>query len=297
MDRLDAIRLFVRLVESGSFSAVGREEGIGQPAVSKQIAALERYLGAQLVLRSSRRLSITDAGLSFYESARQLLDDFDAAESSVGERLLAPRGLVKVSTAPAHGRLCITPLLAEFFRRCPQVSVELSSAERSIDLVAEGFDLAIRHGKLQDSTLTARKLADTPMILAASADYLATRGEPMTLDELSGHHCIVFARGRERLPWEFLLGRETLRYPPQGSLLTGDAEQIRAAVLLGLGISQAPLWLFQQEINQGKVRALLQHMQPPPLPIHLVYPSGRRMPMRVRVFVDYLLSAYGGMNQ
>lgn len=292
MDRLDAIRLFVRLVECGSFSAVGREEEIGQPAVSKQIAALERHLGAQLVLRTSRQVVITEAGQTFYESAKQWMDDFDAIESSVGVRQQSPRGLVRLNTAPAHGRLYVTPLLPEFFRRYPDVSVELSVSERHVDMVGEGVDLAIRHGRLVDSSLTARKLSETDFVLVASPGYLAAKGVPTRLSDLNTHTCVVFARGRERRPWSLKVGKETVSYVPHGSLLTGDAEHIRAAVLSGLGISQVPFWLLADEIRSGLVKILMPDLQPERVPIHLVYPAGRRVPMRVRVFMDYLVAAF-----
>jgi LysR family transcriptional regulator for bpeEF and oprC len=290
MDRLDAMRLFVRLVECGSFSAVGREEGIGQPAVSKQIAALERHLGAQLVLRNSRNVVITDAGQAFYESAKQLIDDFDAVESSVGDRQQSPHGLVRVSTAPGHGRLCVTPLLAEFFRLYPQVSVEISVSERPVDLVAEGIDIAIRHGRLLDSSLTAQQWSETDFVLAASPAYLAAHGTPSNLSDLDHHTCIVFARGRERYPWRFHSDQQAVSYMPRGSLLTGDAEHVRAAVLCGLGVAQAPRWLLEDEIRSGQVSVLLPALQPERLPLNIVYAAGRRVPMRVRVLIDYLLA-------
>ncbi|WP_186182655.1 LysR family transcriptional regulator [Burkholderia gladioli] len=292
MDRLDAIRLFVRLVERGSFSAVGREQGIGQPAVSKQIAALERHLGAQLLLRTSRRIAVTDAGQAFYESARQLVEDFDAVESSVGERQQSPRGLVRLNTAPGHGRLWITPRLPEFFVRHPEVTVELSVSERNVDLVGQGIDLAIRHGKLVDSSLIARRLGETALVLVASRDYLATHGTPARLDDLDAHRCIVFSRECEPYPWALRVGREALSYRPRGSLLTGDAEHVRAAVVNGLGISQAPLWLLEDEIRAGRVQVLLPRLQPEPLPIHLVHAAGRRVPMRVRVLIDFLVEIF-----
>ncbi|TAM20972.1 MAG: LysR family transcriptional regulator [Rhodanobacter sp.] len=292
MDRLNAIRLFVRLVECGSFSAVGREEGIGQPAVSKQILALERYLGAQLVLRTSRQITITEAGQTFYASAKQLVDGFDALESSVGERQQSPRGTLRINTAPAHGRLCITPLLPGFFRRYPDVAIELSVSERHVDLVGDGIDLAIRHGRLVDSTLTARKLSETDFVLVASPGYLAAKGLPTRLADLDRHACIAFAKDRERYPWSLKVKREKVSYVPRGSLITGDAEQIRAAVLCGLGIAQAPYWLVADEIRSGVVQVLLPELQPERVPIHLVYPSGRRIPMRLRVFIDYLVSAF-----
>lgn len=292
MDRLDAIRLFVRLVECGSFSAVGREQGIGQPAVSKQIGALERHLGAQLVIRTSRQLAITEAGQTFYESAKQWVDDFDALESSVGERQQSPRGVVRLNTAPGHGRLCITPLLPEFFRRYPDVAIELSVSERYADLVGEGIDLAIRHGRLLDSSLTARKLSETDFVLVASPGYLAANGVPTRFADLDKHTCIAFAKDGERSPWSLRVGQNSVSYVPRGSLLTGDAEHIRAAVLCGLGISQAPFWLLAEEIRSGQVQVLLPELQPETVPIHLVYAAGRRVPMRVRVLMEYLVSAF-----
>jgi DNA-binding transcriptional LysR family regulator len=292
VDRVNAIRLFVRLVECGSFSAVGREEGIGQPAVSKQIGALERHLGAQLVLRTSRQVVITEAGQSFYESARQLMDDFDALESSVGDRQQSPRGVVRVNTAPAHGRLCITPLLPDFFRQYPDVVIELSVSERHVDLVGDGVDLAVRHGRLVDSSLTARQLTETDFVLVASPGYLAAKGMPVRLADLDQHTCIVFSKGRERYPWSLKVGQEAISYVPHGSLLTGDAEHIRAAVLCGLGIAQAPFWLLAQEIRSGQVQVLLPELQPERVPIHLVYPAGRRVPTRVRMLIEYLVAAF-----
>ncbi|WP_218179158.1 LysR family transcriptional regulator [Pseudomonas gingeri] len=289
---MSAIRLFVRLVECGSFSAVGRAEGIGQPAVSKQIGALERHLGAQLVMRTSRQVVITEAGQTFYESARKLVDDFDALESSVGDRQKSPEGLIRVNTAPAHGRLCITPLLPEFFRQFPNIAIEVSVSERHVDLVGDGIDLAIRHGRLVDSSLTARKLSETDFVLVASPAYLALMGVPTRLADLDQHRCIVFTKNRDRYPWSLKVGQEIVSYVPHGALLTGDAEHIRTAVLSGLGIAQAPFWLLAQEIRSGQVQVLLPALQPERLPIHLVYPAGRRVPMRVRMFIEYLVSAF-----
>lgn len=293
MDRLDAIRLFVRLVECGSFSAVGREEGIGQPTVSKQISALEQYLGAQLVLRTSRQVVITAAGQAFYESAKRWMEDFDSLESSVGTRQQSPQGLVRLTTAPAYGRLCVTPLLPEFFRHYPHVALELSVSERQVDLVGEGLDLAIRHGPLIDSSLTARKLSETESLLVASPGYIAAKGRPARLADLDEHTGVVFARNHERRPWRFKVGRETVHRVPRGSFVTGDAEQVRAAVLHGLGIAQAPRWLFGAEIDTGQVEVLLPEFQPERMATHLVYPAGRRVPTRVRVVIDYLMSALG----
>jgi LysR family transcriptional regulator for bpeEF and oprC len=292
MDRLDAMRLFVRLVETGSFTAVARAESLGQPAVSKQISALERYLGAQLLTRTSRHVSVTEVGQTFYASAKAVLDDFDAAESSVGDRQLSPSGLIRLSTSPAHGRLCITPLLHEFFRRYPNVEIQMSVSERHVDLVADGIDLAIRHDLMQDSSMIARKLCDSPFVLVASRSYIATHAPLTRLDDLAEHDCVVFAHGQERRPWIFGVGNEKVAHTPRGPFMTGDAEQIRAAILCGLGIAQVPAWVVAPEILAGDVQVLLPHLQRESVATHLVHSAGRRVPMRVKLLMDYLHTAF-----
>ncbi|MBN3810344.1 LysR family transcriptional regulator [Paraburkholderia sp. Ac-20347] len=292
MDRLDAMRLFVRLVETGSFTAVARAEGMGQPAVSKQIGALERYLGAPLLARTSRRVSVTDAGQTFYASAKALLDDFDLAESAVGVRQQSPRGLIRLSTSPVHGRLCITPLLPAFFQRYPDVEIQMSVSERQVDLIGDGIDLAVRHGRMQDSSMIARKLCDSPFVLVASRAYLATHAAPAHPDDLDAHACVVFAHGRERRPWIFGSGDEAMAYLPRGPFTTGDAEQIRAAILSGLGVAQVPAWVVAPEIATGDVQVLLPQFQRDSLPTHLVHPAGRRVPMRVKLLMDFLQAAF-----
>lgn len=293
VDRLDAMRLFVRLVETGSFTAVARAEGMGQPAVSKQIGALERYLGAQLLARTSRQVSVTEAGHAFYASAKALLDDFDIAESSVGDRQQSPRGLIRLSTSPVHGRLCITPLLPEFFRRYPDVEIQISVSERHVDLIGDGIDLAVRHGLMRDSSMIARKLSDSPLLLVASREYIGAHKKPRRIDDLDAHQCVVFAHGRDRRPWMFDSGHGAVSYMPSGAFTTGDAEQVRSAILCGLGIAQVPAWVVAPEIASGEVQVLLPRTQCDSVSTHLVHPAGRRVTMRVKVLMDYLIEAVG----
>ncbi|THD64315.1 LysR family transcriptional regulator [Phenylobacterium sp.] len=294
MDRLDALRLFVRVVESGSFSAAAREAGVGQSAVSKQIAALEARLGAQLVRRTSRSMSLTDAGQGFYESAVRLVDEFEAAESLIGRGQSAPSGLVRVTTAPVFGRLYVVPRLPAFFARYPDISIELSASERAVNLIEEGVDLAIRHGVLADSALIVRKLANAPFATVASPAYLAARGVPATPTELQGHACLIFAPHREVRPWEFRDGAGVVLHHPAANFRTGDAEQIRAAVLAGLGLSHGPIWLFAPEIASGEVRVVLGAYAPGPLAVSAVHPAGRRLPTKLRVLIDFLAEAFAG---
>ena len=183
MDQLEAIRMFVRVVDSGSFSAVARESGIGQPAVSKQIAALESRLGAQLLRRTSRSLSVTEAGQDFYESAVRLVDDLETAVSRVGRGQTAPSGLVRVTVAPVFGRVHVLPRLGEFFARFPDISVEIVVTDRAVDLVQEGVDVAIHNGPLTDSTVVVRKIATTPVV-TIRPEWGSDRciGPPLPLD-------------------------------------------------------------------------------------------------------------------
>ena len=292
MDRLDAIRLFVRVVESGSFSAVARETGVGQSAVSKQIAALEAHLGAQLMRRTSRSMTLTDAGQTFYESAVRLVGEFEAVESSIRRGQSTPSGLVRVTASPVFGRLFITPRLPEFFARYPDISVELSASDRPINLVEEGIDIGIRIGGLDDSSMIVRKIASTPIVTVATPAYLEAHGVPTTPADLEAHACVIFMLRGEPHPWTFKSNLQTIEHHPKGNFRTADAEQVRAAVLAGLGLAQTPGWLFTSEIASGLVRAVLRDHEPGAFTISAVRPAGRRLATKVRVFIDFFADAF-----
>jgi DNA-binding transcriptional LysR family regulator len=288
MDKIAAMRMFVRVVESASFSAVAREAGVGQPAVSKQITALEAHLGAQLLRRTSRSLSVTEAGQDFYEAAVRLIGDLEAAESRVGRGQNAPSGLIRVTVAPVFGHLYIVPRLHEFFTQYPDIVLEFVVTDRNINLVEEGVDLAIHNGELRDSTLIAQRIATTPVITVASPVYLKAHGEPASPDDLDQHRCIIFAPQGAPRPWGFTGKSGEIEYRPKGNFRTNDADQIRAAVLADLGLAHAPAWLFAREIASHAVRAVLRAYEPTPLSISAVHPSGRRLATKVRVFIEFL---------
>lgn len=288
MDRLDALKLFIRIIESGSFAAAAREIGVGQPAVSKQIASLERYLGAQLVRRTSRSMTLTEVGQSVYEAGLRIVGDFSDLESSVGRGQVSPTGLIRVTVAPVFGRLYIVPHLPAFFSRYPQLSVDLSATERTVNLVEEGFDLSITHGRLADSSMIARHLASSPVVVVATPTYLEKHGRPERPEDLERHSCVVFAPMREPRTWRFESADGPGLHVPSGSFRTGDAEQIRAAVLAHMGLTQAPAWLFAPEIASGAVIRVLSDFAPAPLPIHAVHTSGKRLPNKTRLFIDFV---------
>jgi DNA-binding transcriptional LysR family regulator len=292
MDQLEALRLFVRVVDSGSFSAVAREAGIGQPAVSKQIAALEARLGAQLLRRTSRTLSVTEAGQDFYESAVRLVDDLETAVSRVGRGQTAPSGLVRVAVAPVFGRVYLLPKLGEFFARFPEIVVETIVADRTVDLVQEGIDVALHNGPLHDSTAVVRKIAATPVVTVATPAHLAKHGEPRKPSDLEGRECITFVSGGAARPWRFKGKLGEIVHHPKGRLRTNDAETIRAGVLAGLGLAHTPGWLFAREIASGEVRRILRTYERDPLAISAVLPGGRRLATKVRVFVEFLAGIF-----
>lgn len=288
MDRIDALKIFVRVVESGSFSAVARELGVGQPTVSKQVAALERRLGTELLLRSSRKVSLTEAGRDFFDSASKLVADLDAAESRVGRGLRSPSGLVRVSVAPSFGALYIVPRLPEFLRRYPDVSVEVLASDRSAKLIEDGIDVAIRNGELTESSLIARKMGSTPIVVIGSPGYLDEHGEPTKPGDLDRHRCIVFSSQLGPRPWLFGGRDGHVSYLPQARFRTNDGEQIRTAVLAGLGLAQVPHWLCARELKAGSLRRVLRRYEPSALQISAVRPASRRPATRVIAFIDFL---------
>jgi DNA-binding transcriptional LysR family regulator len=292
MDRLDAIRLFVRVVESGNFSAAARAEGVGQPAVSKQIAALESSLGAQLMRRTSRNLTLTEAGQTFYESAIRLIDDFDALATAVGRGQSQPSGLLRITVAPVFGRLYVVPRLPEFHRRYPGIAIEVSTSDRRVNLVEEGIDLALRHGEIVDATLVARKLVTVPFVTVATPAYLKKAGTPKTPADLQRHDCASCSIRQEVRAWEYRDVHGPIVHLPQSYFRTSDAEQLRAAVLAGFGIAHAPQWIFAPEIASGQLKVLLKNYECEPQATSAVYPSGRRLPTKVRVFIDFLLESF-----
>jgi DNA-binding transcriptional LysR family regulator len=294
MDQLAAIRTFVRVVETGNFSVVARETGVGQPAVSKQIAALEAWLGAPLLRRTSRRVTVTEAGQDFYESAVRLVGDLESAVSRIGRGQTSPSGLVRVSVAPVFGSAHVLPKLTEFYARYPEVVVELLVNDRTLDLVQEGIDVALHNGPLHDRAVVARRIASTPVVTVASPAYLEKHGEPKGPSDLERLDCITVVSGGAARPWRFRGKLGEIVHQPAGRFRTNDAEQIRAAVLAGLGIAHTPGWLFTREMEAGSVRRLLRRYEREPLAIHAVYPAGRRLATKVRVLIDFLAEGFAG---
>lgn len=288
MDRFSSLQLFVRVVERGNFTHVGREFGIGQPAVSKQIAALEARFGTRLLNRTSRGLQPTSAGQDLYESAIRILHDLEEVELGIGRNRVSPAGVVRLATPPALGRMYIIPRLPAFFARFPDVSIDLSVAERRVDLVREGIDIALRVGALADSMLVARKIGDLHMMIAATPAYLERNGTPSSPADLRSHNLIVGQTQGATQAWKFIGPDGPFMLEPEGNLRSNDAEDQRAAVLAGLGIGYAGRAMFEADLKAGNVISILPDFVPAPSPIHVLCVGGRKMPQRFRVVIDFL---------
>jgi DNA-binding transcriptional LysR family regulator len=296
MDRLDAMQIFVRLVEKGSFSAVAKERGIGQPAVSKQIAALEEELGTELIHRTSRTFALTEPGRDFYESALHILDDFENATSRIGRGQIAPKGLIRVTVPPTFARLHMVSKLPAFFDAYPDMAVEMAASDSPTTIIEDGFDLAIHSGDLPDSTLVARRFAQTMIILIATPQYLARYGAPESPDDLERFRAVALVERGSVQPWSFGSAQDAKRVVPTGVFRTSDIEQMRIGVLEHLGIAQAPAWLFAAELREGTVIRLLSPYERV-VPIFAVRPASRRLSSKVRIFIEHLEKTFALCSQ
>jgi DNA-binding transcriptional LysR family regulator len=303
MDKLQLMQTFVRVVESGSFSAVARESNATQSAVSKQVAALENALGAKLLTRTTRSLALTEEGERYFAEARRLVAEIAEAESSLrrGEQQL--KGWLRIAASVGFGRLKLMPLVHGFLARHPEVRIDLRLNDGFVDLVERGIDAAVRIGELPDSSLIARPIGISRRELVAHRGYLRAlpRGvkRPKSPDDLRQHNCIVYTETAMRNAWRFTAGPGATEpvgtariVKVEGNLQTDSSEVIRASVLAGVGVAYTPTWLFEAEIASGEVIRLLPDWSVPS-PINLVSPQQRRHSAKVRAFAEYVAQAFG----
>ncbi|MCW0921643.1 LysR family transcriptional regulator [Pseudomonas sp. RG1] len=288
MDLFDSMHVFVRVVERGSFSAVARELNMGQPAVSKQVRALEQYLGGPLFARSTRHLALTDQGQRFYDHCQEILGHVETATRSFtsGQEQIA--GPLRVAAPVSYGRLCIAPLIGIFLQRHPGVRIDLRLSDHNEDLLKENIDLAIRIGAVKNEGLVALPLGKSPRRVYAAPAYLALHGVPREPSELSDHNCIAFTLLEHYDRWHFTHSAEELDVAIQGNVTSNSSEAIREMVLSGLGISLSPQWLFTADVEQGRVSTVLDNYQTSALPVSAVLSRERRRSARTMAFVDFL---------
>ena len=292
MDRFQAMKTYIRVVETGSFSAAARDLRIGQPSVSKIIAGLEDRLQIRLLVRSTRRLTPTEAGQAYYEGAIRALDEADEAEALARGLATGLEGRLRVCAPVTFARLHIVPRLGEFLDAHPNLRLEIVMDDRKIDLLEENIDVAFRLGDLADSALTARKIARNERVVVASQGYMAQHGAPLRPADLLAHTAILYGQQARMNEWKFRQGTSETSVSVPSRLVVTAAEGVREAVLAGLGIAMSSRWMFARELAAGEVVSLLAAWDLPPIDLWALFPAGRLPSTKARAFVSWFENGF-----
>ncbi len=293
-DRLKQIESFVLAAQKGSMTAAAQVEGVAPAMISRRIDALESRLGVKLMLRTTRKLSLTHEGSAFLEDCTRLLSDLANAEASVTAGGVKASGHLRVTAPGGFGRRHVAPLVPEFLRQHPEVRLSLNLSDRVIDLVHEGFDCAIRVGDLPDSSLVSARLADNRRLCVASPDYLARHGRPAHPRELWQHECLTLSsEASQSRGWAFHVDGEVQFLRPPGRLDCTDGQVLHQWCLAGLGLAWRSTWEVSADLRDGRLVTVLDAFAAPPNGIFAVFPSAKHLPLRVRLWIDYIKSTYG----
>lgn len=290
MQGLQQYIAFAATARAGGFAAAAREQGVAPSTLAKAVARLEAQLGVKLFHRTTRQVTLTPDGERLFHRCERVLAEVDDLQAEASSTRTAPAGLLRVDMPVFYGRQFVLPLLAGLARQHPGLRLDLRLSDSFVDLVREGIDLAVRIGTLEDSSLVARRVDQQRLVLCASPAYLAARGTPQTIDDLAGHAAIVFrlpSSGRDR-PWQLRRGDQPVVLAPVPAVRIGETEALVTALRLGLGICQLPDMLVEADLASDTLVELLPDCRPPPMPIQLVYPSGRQLPARVRAAIETL---------
>jgi len=295
MDRLAAIEAFARVAETGSFSAAARAMTLSKSLISRQVSALEAELGARLFARTTRSLTLTEAGRGYYDQVVRILAQMEEADLSVSQLQATPRGRLRVNAPMSFSLLQLAPALPDFLALYPEIDVDIAMNDRRVDLLEEGFDLAIRIGRLADSSLIARKLGGMRRIVCASPDYLERRGLPVAPSDLRRHDCLCYSNADTVDEWRFTDpdGRP-LTVEVRGRVRANNGDLLRMAALRGLGLVDLPSFLVAGDIEKGDLVPVLEPFIRQDGGVYAVYPHARYLPPKIRVFVDFLAERWGG---
>ena len=293
MDRLSEMEAFASVVDQGGFTDAARKLGISKSAVSKHVSSLETRLGARLLNRTTRRVSPTEIGLAYYDRARRVLNDAGEADALVTAMQSAPSGLLRVSVATDFGVNHLSPILGTFLREFPDINVNMVLDNRHVELVAEGFDLAVRIGDLEDSSLRARKLATADKMMIASPGYLQEYGRPARIDDLNAHKLLHYSNNSAGNVWKLTApSGEKRQVRTAGWLTVNDGQSLLNAAIAGLGIAYLPSFLYADAKEQGLVEEAIPELPMETQGIYAVYPPGRFTQPKVRAFIDFLVHAF-----
>ena len=288
LDRITSMAVFVRTAQAGSLSAAAQAMGLSKSTVSKHLSALEEHLGVLLMNRTTRRLSLTELGVAYRDHAQRILAEIEETELAIQEHTVEPKGRLRINAPMSFGIGHIAPLLPGFMTAHPRVEVELVLDDRRVDLIEEGYDLAIRIGRLDDSTLIARRLAAVHFICAAADSYLARRRPITRPEDLAGHNCLRYSLNRQPSEWRFDRAGEGLAVKVAGTLTANNGEALREAAVSGLGVVFQPAFIVGADIASGRLVPLLTDWGTPVIDIHAVFPEQRRLQPKLRRFVDYM---------
>lgn len=292
MDRLEGMRLFVRVAELGSFAAIAQQMNVARSIVTRQIAALETHLGTMLLARSTRRMSLTSAGASYLEKCREILNLVEAAELGLTEDRQAPRGAIRITLPFSFGIRQLMPMFGDFMAANPDIVLELDFNDRRSNLIEGGFDLAIRIAERLEPGDVARKIGSSLGVIAAAPAYLEHHGRPRHPRDLARHECFGYLLAAHS-SWAFVVEGETKWFPVSSKLQANNGDALLEAAARGLGITYAPTFIAEQAIREGKLEMLLRKFPTPTLGIYAVFPSNRYVPHRVRVLVDFIAEHIG----
>ena len=295
MDRFDSMRIFVKVVESDSFTGAAARLKLSAGMVSQHVKALEERLGAQLLNRTTRKLSLTEVGRAYYERCTRLLADLEEAEHAASDLQAAPRGALRVNATPSFGLMHLAPAIADFTARFPGVSVELMLSDRIVDLIDEGFDLAVRVEPMPDSSLIARQIAPVRLVICGAPSYFQKHGEPHTPADLASHNCLTITGSSCYRNWHLTAaGGVPLDIAPAGHLRSNSAAVLMVAALAGHGVACLPTYLVGEALRSGRLVTVLDNYVAPPLTLRALYPHNRHLSAKVRAFVDFLAERFGG---
>lgn len=291
MSQLEDMRLLVVTLDTGSFTAAAERLGLSKQFVSKRLMALEAGLGVRLLVRTTRHLRATDLGRAYAEQARAILQQVEELDQAVSGEAHAPRGRLRVTAPMSFGTMHLSPLLPTFLQQYPQVTIDLDLSDRVVDLMGEGYDLAIRIGALTDSSLVARKLASLEIVTCCSPGYLAGRTPPQVPTELTAHDCLIYGHGRQ-VEWSFR-GKPD-RLAVRGRYRANNGELLRDAALRGLGIAQLPTFIVGEALRSGALVSVLDTYRPTAGGVYAVYPQHRQSSLLLQTFVDHLQQRLAG---
>ena len=290
MDKLNAISVFCKVIETQSFTQAANQQNISVAMASKLVSQLEEHLKTRLLQRTTRKIVPTEAGMLYYQRCQAILLDLSEADSSISNMATSLQGNLLISVPRDFGLLYISPNLPKFIELHPNLHVEIEFEDKRVDLVAEGYDLALRIGYMQDSSLVARKISSSPMHFVASPSYLEARGTPLTPDDLEYHQGLLYKSSLNQVHWQSTKANQTQRYKIQSKVVSNNGMALLEMTKAGLGISNSPSFFVKDALASGELVEILSEYKQKPLDIYVVYPNRRHLPAKVRAFIEFLAS-------